>query len=79
MSNVFLCVCCVTAANDLSLLFTHLDEDGDGEININELWKHSNVYKASAARLVFSLFVGSPGRQCVANAIKPTHNPCIIC
>ena len=34
-------------ANDLSLLFTHLDEDGDGEININELWKHSNVYKAS--------------------------------
>ncbi|XP_054165194.1 follistatin-related protein 5-like [Oppia nitens] len=31
--------------NDLSLLFTHLDDDGDGEININELWRHSNIYK----------------------------------
>jgi hypothetical protein len=31
--------------SDLSLLFTHLDENGDGEINVNELWKHSSIYK----------------------------------
>ncbi len=34
-------------ANDLSLLFTQLDENGDGSIGINELWKHSATYKAS--------------------------------
>ncbi|CAG2111978.1 unnamed protein product, partial [Medioppia subpectinata] len=38
--------------NDLSLLFTHLDEDGDGEININELWKHSGIYKSLAVNVV---------------------------
>ncbi|RWS12871.1 follistatin-related protein 5-like protein, partial [Dinothrombium tinctorium] len=35
--------------NDVSLLFTQLDENGDGSININELWKKSAVYKPEPA------------------------------
>ena len=33
--------------NDVSLLFTRLDENNDGQITLNELWKHSMLYKVS--------------------------------
>ncbi|XP_075676316.1 follistatin-related protein 5-like [Dermatophagoides pteronyssinus] len=32
--------------NDVSLLFTRLDENSDGQITLNELWKHSMIYKS---------------------------------
>lgn len=33
--------------NDIALLFAQLDENKDGQININELWKKSSVLKVS--------------------------------
>ena len=33
------------AGNDVSLLFTQLDENNDGSININELWRKSALYR----------------------------------
>ncbi|KAF7487903.1 Follistatin-related protein 5 [Sarcoptes scabiei] len=33
--------------NDVSLLFTRLDENSDGKITLQELWKHSMIYKSS--------------------------------
>jgi len=33
--------------NDISLLFSQLDDNGDGSLSINELWKKSGVFKFS--------------------------------
>ncbi|KAJ6217952.1 hypothetical protein RDWZM_009109 [Blomia tropicalis] len=32
--------------NDVSLLFARLDGNNDGQITLNELWKHSMIYKS---------------------------------
>jgi hypothetical protein len=38
-------------ANDVSLLFAQLDENLDGSININELWRKSGTFKVSSHSL----------------------------
>jgi len=37
--------------NDISLLFSQLDDNGDGSLSINELWKKSGVFKVSSSSM----------------------------
>ena len=39
----------VSLVNDVSLLFGRLDENNDGQITLNELWKHSMIYKVGSS------------------------------
>lgn len=49
VSNVSL----VLSVNDVSMLFTRLDENNDGQVTLNELWKHSMIYKVRNSLKLF--------------------------
>ena len=50
----------VSTGNDISLLFSDLDENADGTININELWQKSGIYKVSILLFYFFPFFPIP-------------------